>query len=97
MGNLHKLIKKTTLMVGLLLSLSCFADSSVDGSQQSLEQQPAKQCLKDLHVNEEAMDEETRLAKLEDEKKKDANWFEKLVKQHKLGSLHFQDIIELFH
>ncbi|WP_144391933.1 hypothetical protein [Pleionea sediminis] len=99
MNSLSQLLKSLVVFIGLSLSAASFAESSIESSESGLDEQPASQCLKDLQLEEklEMIDEETRLAKIEDEKKKDANWFEKIVKHHKLGSLHFQDIIELFH
>ncbi len=86
----------TLLLSGLLLSLSAMADSSQISDKDTLQQKNPKQCLTELQADKQQT-ELTEQEKQEEEKKKELSWFDKLVKHHKLGSLHFQDIIELFH
>lgn len=86
----------TLLLSGLLFSLSAMADSSQITEEDTLQQKDPKQCLTELQTDKK-QNELTEEEKLEEQKKKELSWFDKLVKHHKLGSLHFQDIIELFH
>ena len=60
-------------------------------AQTLVEEKTAKQCLKEL---EQEQSEQQKAEKNED---KEPSWFERTFNYHKLGSLHFQDIIELFY
>ncbi|NVJ59455.1 MAG: hypothetical protein HWE27_03645 [Gammaproteobacteria bacterium] len=80
------------------LSFSSVADVATSeqhlaatNSEQPIEKREAKQCLKEL--------EEDKIAKEDDNKSatQEPTWLEKTFNYHKLGSLHFQDIIELFY
>lgn len=103
MKNLKSALKATFLIATLSLSASIYADSALDAAKQPLEEKDPKQCLNELKKDKaHASDGTDELVLTEEQKaelleKKKLSWFEKVVKQHKLGSLHFQDIIELFH
>ncbi len=89
------------LSAALLLSFGC-AFNVHAGSVSELEElkseviTPEQKCDKAL-IEAQKLEQKVNTpaeAKLE---KEEPSWFETLVKQHKLGSLHFQDIIEFFH
>jgi hypothetical protein len=84
----------TLVLSGLLLSFSAWADSS-QLTDREIDQNPnPKQCLKELQPKDQTQEQAKDDSKQPDE---EPSWFDKLVKQHKLGSLHFQDLLELFH
>lgn len=88
---------KHSLIAACLLVLAFSAAPTIQAKSTAVSSESVEkpqQCLNELQPVENATAEAT----LEEQKKKTSpSWFEKLVKRHKLGSLHFQDIIELFH
>ncbi len=81
--------KSIVLAIAALLSISVFAEPSLTPEKESIETNP-KQCLTELKEDKSKAEEEKK-------KKEEPSWLAQLVKHHKLGSLHFQDIIEFFH
>ncbi len=74
----------------LFFIASVYADSSIQAPKEFGHNETPKECLKALPIEPGNKDGKP-------EKEEEPTWFEKIVKHHKLGSLHFQDIIELFH
>jgi|GEM_PF-4699570 len=91
------MLKRMSFILGMLvftslLSPLAYADSNATLQDSEVKIAP-KQCLNELAKTETAEQQ----AADKDNKKDEPNWFQKVIKKHKLGSLHFQDIIELFH
>ncbi|MCO7225717.1 hypothetical protein [Pleionea sp. CnH1-48] len=101
-------LPKWLILLSIIMSLSVTADSSQSNNSHLLKQASVhKKCDEQSYFNPKESDLLLQVAEQEaaaasekdkDQKnKKDPSWFDKLVKQHKLGSLHFQDLIELFY
>jgi hemolysin activation/secretion protein len=92
----NKPFKSLTLVISaLFISSSVMADSSQITDKDIEQAQNPKQCLKELQSSPQATEPTPNEDKQQNAK--EPSWLDKLLKQHKLGSLHFQDLIELFH
>ena len=83
----------------VLVAATCFVASVSAGSiapekpqaevakSETVKKEQAKQCLNELSPEEQ----------IEKDRTQEKSWLRKIAKYHKLGTLHFQDIIEIFH